>query len=654
MRLKFCFIFLFAFCFIFNGVAQTAEKNPVLMTVDGKPITKQQFLRVYLKNNDNPQYDKSTLDKYMKLYKEFRLKVAEAEAEGYDTIPSLVNELNGYKDQLAKPYLLDTTKLNALVKEAYQRMKQEVKAAHILIRLAPDAGPKDTLEAYNEIMKIRQRIIDGSDFGEVAQEVSQDVSAKKNKGELGYFSAFQMVYPFETAAYTTPIGEVSMPVRSSYGYHIVKVEDKRPARGTIYTAHIMVAVPKKSGRDTWENAKQKIDEIYQKLQDGASFEKMAKLYSDDSGSKNKGGELPPFGTGTNRRMIPIFEEQAFALQKDGDYSKPFQSSYGFHIVKRLSLKPIPTFAELEPKIKEKVEKDKRGKLSKKAFIDDLIAKHGIKDKSEKRLNWFYANIDSSIFNKTWQPPKLKKDKWIFAYRGNKYGTKSFLNYMAKNRLGKKVNIKELINNNYLDWRNQLILKDEKNKLGEEYPDYKALMQEYHDGILLYEIMKDKVWNKALLDTNGLKTYFENHINKYQWPARVKASIYSSVNKDKVLEAKKLLAAVDTLTMNEVLSKVNADSQLNLAGEEGKFDPTKKTVLKGRDLTANTQYVFKKDDKYYFVVVDKKLPTGPKKLDETRGLVIQDYQNYLENNWLKKLKEKHTIKVNKDVLYSLGD
>lgn len=654
MNLKSSIVVLLSVVFCATvGFSQQSKSDPVIMTVDGNPITKSQFLRIYLKNNDNPKYDKKTLDDYLVLYKEFRLKVAEAEAEGYDTIPSLVRELDKYRNQLAQPYLVDTARRNQLMRQAYNRMKTEVKASHILVSVDKNASPEDTLKAYNKIMKIRQRILNGEDFGTVAQEVSDDPSAKKNKGELGYFSAFQMVYPFENAAYNTPVGKVSMPVRSRFGYHILKVEDKRPARGTITVAHIMIALSKNSTKSEAEKAKKKIDEIYQKLQNGADFAKMAALYSDDRSSKNNGGKLPPFGTGTNRRMVPEFENIAFSLKKDGDYSKPFRSPYGFHIVKRIKVQPLGSFASLKTEIKRKIDRDMRGKISKKAFLTDLKKKNGFEDESAKSMKWMNKKIDTSIFNSSWNAPNLKKDKPMFVYRGKTFGTKAFLAFLSKNRFQKKMPVDKLLSQEYSKWQEKQILADEKSRLGEEYPDYKALMQEYHDGILLYEIMKDKVWDKALRDTTGLKNYFNQHIASYQWPDRVEATIYSSVKKDKVIEASKL-AAIDTMTMKDVLDKVNADSQLNLTGKHGKFDPTKNEALAGRKLTVGLTPVYKVGDKYYVVKVMDKIPAGPKQLDETRGLVIQDYQKELEKNWLNKLKQKHKIKVNYDVLYSLGD
>lgn len=651
-RVSLLFIATF-FVFSTNGFAQ--KNDPVVMTINAEEVTKSDFLRAYLKNNDNPKYDKESLDEYLDLYIKFKLKVAEAEALGYDTLPSLVRELNGHREQLAHPYLIDTEKTNALIKEAYERMKSEVRASHILITVGKDAAPADTLTAYNKALALKKRIDKGEDFEVVASGPggSEDPSVAQNKGDLGYFTAFQMVYPFETAAYTTPVGEVSMPIRSSYGYHIVKVTDKRKARGTITTAHIMIVSKKTDDRSEIEKAEKKINEIYEKLQNGEEFEKLARLYSDDNGSKGKGGELAPFGSGTNQRMVLEFEDAAFALKKDGDFSEPFTTDYGYHIVKRISFKPLGTLEELEPQIKQKINQGDRSKISEKTFITRLKQENKFKDKGSKGLTWFHENIDSTIFTRNWEAPTLKKNTWLFKYNKKKYNASEFLSYLASKQHQKSQQLDNLIADEYSQWQANEIIKDEKSQLETKYPQYKALLQEYHDGVLLYEVMKDKVWDKAIRDTTGLQNFFNDNIDRYQWPNRISAVIYSSENQEKILEAG-LLSDIDTLQTNDIVSKINVDSELNLKAEDGKFIQENHPALNGKEFKIGKNEVFKSGDKYYLVVVKENVPAGPKKLSETRGVAIQDYQEYLENNWIAEIKKKHKITVNKDVLYSIGE
>jgi len=331
------------------------DKNATVLTVDGEATSLEEFENIFRKNNRDSAISQQSLDEYMELFINFKLKVKEAREAGLDTVKKFITELDGYRNQLARPYLTDTDKLNDLMREAYQNQTQEVRAMHILIKTDANATPADTLRAYNKTMAIRERLMKGEDFASLAKAVSEDPSAKDNGGDLGYFTAFQMVYPFEKAAYDTKVGEVSMPVRTRYGYHLIKVVDKRSARGEIHVAHIVVKP--KSETDGEANAQTKINEIYQKSLSGEStFEDLASKFSDDPTSAKKGGELAWFGTG---KMVIEFEDAAYSLKNNGDVSQPFKTSFGWHIVKRLDYKPLPSFESMEKELKNKVSKDKR-------------------------------------------------------------------------------------------------------------------------------------------------------------------------------------------------------------------------------------------------------------------------------------------------------
>jgi peptidyl-prolyl cis-trans isomerase SurA len=312
---------IFVTLFLIGTSHLYAQKDVVVMEINGKPITKNEFLQIYLKNNNDPKYDKASLDEYIELFKNFKLKVAEAESLGYDSVPKLRRELDGYRKTLSTPYLVDNTKNEELVIQAYERLKNEIRASHILVKVSENASPTDTLKAFAKIKSLKKRIENGEKFEDVAKSGSEDPSASQNGGDLGYFTAFQMVYPFEEAAYTTPVGKISEPVRTRFGYHILQVVDKRPARGTMKAAHLMIAVGKEDPQDEIDNAKRKIDEIYQKLVQGENFEELVYNYSDDPSSVERGGVLPLFGSGTSTRMLPEFEEEAFKLKNNGDFTK---------------------------------------------------------------------------------------------------------------------------------------------------------------------------------------------------------------------------------------------------------------------------------------------------------------------------------------------
>ncbi|MDR0801284.1 peptidylprolyl isomerase [Fluviicola sp.] len=640
---------------ILLSVQSIAQTDNTVMEIDGKKVSKSEFLQIYLKNNNDPKYDKQSLDDYMELFKKFKLKVAEAETLGYDTIPKLKKELAGYRKQLSQPYLIDSTKNSALVKQAYDRMKNEVHAAHILIKVAENASPEDTLAAYNRIMALKKRIENGEDFATVAKSKngSDDPSVIRNGGDLGYFTAFQMVYPFEEAAYNTPVGKISNPVRTKFGYHIIKVIDTRPARGTIKVAHIMVATGKDASAEELDAAHKKIDEIYNKLQAGESFEKLASEFSDDAQTAEKGGELQLFGTGTTTRMVPEFEEAAFALKANGDISKPIQTAYGFHIIKRLDLTPLRSFDELKKEIQNKVNKDERSNVTQQSFIEKLKKSYTFKDDYSKTSKWFVQNIDTNYFKGNWNANGLKSNSTMFTLDNKNFTQKQFADYLQKNyRNFRNMDSKSLVQKQYNAWQNSEILAYEENKLDTKYPEFKALMQEYHDGILLYEIMSDKVWNKAIRDTSGLKAFFEGHNDNYKWGKRYDAYVYECLNENIAKQVATMLQS-DTISSRTVINAINKDSELNLRVRTGKFEVESTPYLKGRDLKKGVNPIYAYDGKYYIVKVDEILEPGEKTLTEAKGAATSDYQNYLEKEWLTEIAKKHPIIVHERVLYSLG-
>lgn len=631
------------------------KKDDVVLTVDGKSVTKSEFLQIYLKNNNNPKYDKTSLDDYMELFKKFKLKVAEAESLGYDTIPKLKKELDGYRKQLAQPYMVDSSRNAALVQEAYERMKIELRASHILVKIEEGASPEDTLAAWNRIMALKKRVDNGEDFGAVARSKngSDDPYAQRTGGDLGYFTAFQMVYPFEEAAYTTPVGKVSNPVRTRFGYHILKVVDQRPARGTMRAAHIMVAIDRDAPAEEQASAQKKIDEIYQKLKEGVAFETLANEFSDDSQTAVKGGELPLFGTGTQTRMFPEFEEAAFLLKEDGAYSDPVRTEHGYHIIKRLSWSPLRSFDELKKELQSKVNKDERSNKTQQFFIDKLKKEYGFKDSYKGTSTWFEEHMDSTYYTGLWKATDLKSDKPMFKLGKKVYTQQQFARYLEKSyRNARPAAPAILVKKQYADWQRAEILAYEESLLTSKYPEFKALMQEYHDGILLYEVMTDKVWNKAIRDTAGLRSFFNQNNSNYTWGKRYNAFVYECLNQEIAGKVAALLQN-DTISSKTVIAVINKDSELNLRVRTNKFEVEQTPFLKGRDLKAGVNPVYEYEGKFYVVKVDEILQPGPKQLSEAKGAATSDYQNYLEKEWLAELSKKHPIVINYDVLYSLG-
>jgi peptidyl-prolyl cis-trans isomerase SurA len=647
-------ITLIAISFLFS-IGLSAQADPTIMTVDTKKITQSEFLQIYLKNNPNPKYDKASLDEYMELFTKFKLKVAEAEALGYDTIPKLVKELNGYKSQLALPYLVDSAKNESLIKEAYDRTKNEIKASHILIKLNPNPSPEDTLAAFINIMQLKKRIENGEDFATVAmgQKGSEDPSVASNGGNLGYFTAFQMVYPFEDAAFKTPIGKLSNPFRTRFGYHIVKVMDKRASRGTITTAHIMVSVPKTAADDIVEAGETKINEIYELLKNGGNFEELVEKYSDDPSTNKAKGVLPAFGTGATTRMVSEFEEAAFDLKNDGDYSNIVRTDYGYHIIKRISLTPVASFDEMKSTIEAKVTKDERSKSTQDSFVTKLKKEYKYADKTKKTLSWFVDHIDSNYYKGGMDISSLKTNNALFILDGKEFKQQDFAKYMvAQGRRSQKEAPKTVVDKQYKIWEKQTILDYEESKLVNKYPAYKSLTTEYHDGILLYEIMSDKIWNKAMKDTTGLKEFYEVNKANYQWEKRISGVIYEC-NSAKVADDVFKLAKIDTMRPSKITRQINQESELNVRDKDGKFEIEKVSYLNGRTFTAGLNQPYEVDGKFYVIKVDENLNAMQKEFSEAKGSITSDYQTYLEKEWLKELRVKHPITINSEALYSVG-
>ncbi|GAB4280828.1 MAG: peptidylprolyl isomerase [Marinilabiliales bacterium] len=632
-----------------------SQKDNVLLTINGQDVTKDEFVRIYKKNNNNTALDKKSIEEYLDLFINFKLKVIEAENLGMDTVASFKKELAGYRKQLVKPYLVDSSVDEQLIQEAFERMQYDIRASHILVRLPQDAKPEDTLAAYQKIMKARTRIINGEDFAKVAKEVSEDESVQSNGGDLGYFTVFQMVYPFETMAYNTKVGEVSMPFRTRFGYHILKVIDKRPAQGEVKVAHIMVSVPADADEQKQKDAEAKINDIYQKLQNGEDFAELAKTYSDDKGTAQKGGELNWFGTG---RMVPEFEKAAFEIQKIGDFSKPVRTNFGWHIIKLLDKRDIGSFDDKKAYIKKRLSRDARAEKSRQAVINKLKKEYKL-NVNQKNVAEFYSLIDSNYFAGNWVEEKFEKlNKPLITFADTTITQKDFAEILKKRcRKQKPVDSEVYINKVLNEVIDDAIIKYEEDHLEEKYDDFRYLMKEYHDGILLFDLTDKMVWSKAVKDTVGLKEFYEKHKNNYMWSNRVEASIVKYKDNDVLNSLKKLIDKKPDLSAEQILETINKkDSANTKIIETNKFvkgdnDFVDKFIFNANGFNESTKLYADEANKMALIIHQRIAPT-PKTLDEARGLVTADYQNELEKKWVEELRNKYDIKVNKEVLSTI--
>lgn len=498
---------------LLSNIVVSQKKEKVLVTVDNEKITVAEFKRIYEKNLDAIDNDEAKdIDKNLELFINYKLKVKEAYTIKLDTLPSYQKEIKTYRNQLSAPYLQDSSYINKLVKDAYFRTKNEVKAKHILIRTPKVPSPKDTLDAFNKINKIRARILAGEDFEKVAEEVSEDPSArdddkrkrKGNKGNLGYFSAFRMVYPFEDAAYNTKAGNVSEPFRTRFGYHIVKVDEIRASRGEVEVAHVLI-------KDLGKEGEAKINEVYSKLEKDEQIGSLAQRYSDDTGTKNRDGKLRKFGTGV---MVKPFEDAAFSLEKEGDYSKPFKTRFGWHIVQLIKKYPVKPFNELKIELENKIKSSPIAQLSQKAVIDRLKEKYTITENADAKLI-----LDKEDLT---QIPADSLQKTMFKINSKEFKQQGFVDF-AKNRKDKPFYAL------YEDYKDDKILNYYKDNLEKTEPEFANTYKEYRDGLLLFELMQQKIWNKSVKDTLVLQNYFETNKSKYK--AKVLKEVKGEVMND---------------------------------------------------------------------------------------------------------------------------
>ena len=709
-------VFLLAVGLTQGVIAQNGSDDPVIMNVDGRPVLRSEFEAIYKKNNKDAAVTKEALDEYLDLFINYKLKVREAEALGMDSITKFKNELDGYRKQLARPYLIDRELNDALIKEAYARMQEEVRASHILVQLDPEASPEDTLAAWKRINALRDRIVKGEDIASVAKGPggSDDPSATKNGGDLGWFSALQMVYPFESAAYTTQVGEVSKPVRTRFGYHIIKVADRRPARGQVRVAHIMMRSTDQDSPEKRAAMEQRIREVYGQIESGKlTFADAALKYSEDESSNTKGGELPMFGTG---KMIEEFEDAAFGLQKEGDVSGPVKSRYGWHIIKLLEKQPVASFEASKVELKNRISRDSRAEITQKAFITRLRSEYGYTS-YPKNVSAVIALVDTNVFKKGtsvsdtllrrnategplemkgvkyrrellgaikdgrllnvksrqydemtqtmddtvvvrtimegWSYDRKKAEKLtkpVFSFKGGSYTQRDLLDWIeARQRRERAVPLNAYVNERFEGMVDDRIMAYEDAHLEEKYTDFRLLMKEYRDGILLFELTDQKVWGKAVRDTAGLEAFHKEHMTDFMWDTRYEGDLYICSNPAVAKQVRGLVSKGKRGA--ELTEVVNKNDPLALTIESGLFTAEQKPYLKGIT-KPGLQPDFKLDDRVVVADIKGVRSPEPKTLDEARGLITAAYQDELEKNWIKELRSKYTVSVDQDVLHSI--
>ncbi len=623
------------------------KKKDILMTIDGKPVTVQEFKRVYTKNLNLVQDEKQkTVDGYLDLFVDYKLKVAEAFNQKLNEAEAYKKDFSKYEEQLSRSYIYEDQVTEDIVKEAYERSKEEIDASHILILCNFDAVPEDTLVAYNKIKAIRAEALLGEDFNKLVTLRSEEPNKEKSNGKLGYFSAFAMVYPFENMAYNTPVGEISDIVRTQYGYHIIKVHDRRKKEPNIEVSHIMIS----TRNDSLNKAKTRIDDIYSLIQQGQSFEDLADQYSDDRGTGVNGGKMRPFSKGELR--APNFENTAYALQNSGDISKPIQTRFGWHVIKLNKKGTEKTFEEVKPELDVKVKNGDRAKIVTNA-VKDLL-KEKLNYSLDGDLSFFETYLGDEVIERKWEFKPLSEadNKVLFTIGGEKIHYNDFAAFVAeRQKLSRPYKQKTTLINTYFDEFETNKLKEIfRKQLEASNEEYASIINEYRDGLLIFEVMTKNVWDEAKNDTLGQQAYFERHASKYNWGDRVKADIFTTNTESLMKEVIELIK--EEKHGLEIRGMLKKEKKGTVIFTHGSFELNDSKLPKDFVPKVGVSKIYGDNGSFTLVDVKEVLPPGPKTFEEIKGKVISDYQKDVEDNWMDSLRSKYKVEVNKKALKKL--
>jgi peptidyl-prolyl cis-trans isomerase SurA len=618
-----------------------------LVSYGKQTISRQEFLTAFRKNNTHIKATEKAYRDYLNLYIRYKLKVQAAKDIKLDTLAGQITELKNFKSQIVDQYINDEISLNQMAREAFVRSQHDLRVSYIFVAAPKNASTADTAKAWQKIQEVYKALNSKKDFGETALQYSEDPNVKENRGDLGYITVFDLPYAMETVAYKTTPGKFSPVFRTNGGYIILKITAQRPAEGLIKIAQILIIFPFDAKEPEKLTTRKRADSIYQALKNGADFGTMARKYSGDNLSYQLGGVLPEFGIG---KYEAGFENTAFSLRKDGEIAQPYQSAFGYHIIKRLSRNPIPVKADQKAldRMKEKIKADPRVAISKKRMTQTILKQTQFKEYlPQGNLLWAYT--DSALQNK---PPAsnagITDQTVLFQFPEKKYIVGDWITYRRNLRSSPNITNGKT-NSDILDLYRQTIAFDYYREHLEKYNvAFAAQVNEFSDGNLLFEIMQRQIWNHAIADSDGLKKYFEANIRKYWWKPGAEAVIFNAPN---ITVANKLESELDKnisnwrVTVDGYAGQIHADS--------GRFElsqiPGKQSVAAGRF----TQMATNSDQsiQFAYIIREYNVPS-PRTFEEARGSVINDYQSELENKWIDELKKKYPVTVNETVFKTL--
>ncbi len=634
-------------CYLFG------QADPILFTVNGKNVHLSEFEYIYSKNNgENADYSEESLKEYVELYVNFKLKVEKARAKKIDTLSSYIEELAGYRRQLANSYIVNKELSNRLAREAFERMQKDVAFSHILINLDEKASVQKQNDAKEKIENAQTELKKGEKFEDVVLAYSEDQRSMERQGAVGYMTALfpDRYYELETALYTTSKGKYSDVIRTKLGYHIIRVDDIRDARGRMKVAHLLIRKKNKGVENP--DAENQISEIYKQIKNGASFEKLVAEKSEDNNTKKLGGRLSEFGIGQFEKS---FEDAAFGLKRDGDVSKPVETRIGFHVIKRLGLIKADNFDQIKNDLVKNMKRGDRHEAGKKAINEEIKIEAGYR-LYEDALKTFIDSLDQSFYQYNWVIPDYE-ERTLCELGNEKYSLSDFTKFCKKRGRMRMQNnsstpFREAVEILLEEYVSEKAIDYQQSQLAEKYSDFRNLMREYEEGILLFEITKEEVWDKASNDKEGIESYYEQNKNEYVWNERAKVVEYAIRSTDmsqvsKILKkAMKNKAEVVATAFNDPDAKLElvmyTDKIVEKDQDEIKEMPWKKGGITAPKINNGLKMTtFKK--------IERIMPSSPKSLDDARGYVISDYQSYLEKQWISALKKEYKVVLDEKVL-----
>ena len=640
-------LLLFLFIGYFNGNAQ--NKKNVLLTINSNPVYSSDFTKVFNKNLDLVvEESQKNVAGYLDLFIDYKLKISEAYAQELDKNQQYIKEFKKYEDQLAKKYIYDKRVVSKLVEEAYDRSLEEINAEHILVLSNLNDSPNDTLKAYNKIKEAHVKALKGENFTSLVIEYSEEPGAKKSKGKLGYFTAFQMVYPFENTAYNTKVGEISQITRTSFGYHIIKINDRRKKKPKINVSHIMIFSNKDKKA---EDPEERINELYAMIMQGEPFEKIAKQFSEDKNTGVKGGQLKTFGPGDLK--APKFENAAYSIKNEGEIIAPIQSAFGWHIIRLNEKFSIPSFEEQKDDIEKKVKGGARALVVTQAINNKIIKKYGFKE-GESYISYFNNFVNDSILSRKWTYSSipLTENQILFTIGDHDVTYNDYAEYLRDNQktIKKYINKESLLIDMYVKFKNETLKNYFKERLEVENTEYATIINDYRNGLLVYDVMNKNIWQFAKTDSTGLKDYYEKTKNNYKWKKRLDVDIYSSSDEITTKQVQTLLMRGEESAT--IKKQINSDGKINVITVSDVFEIDQSELPE--DLIPEKGVSDIKLNDGFYVVVNIKEVIEPtlKEFDEVRGTVISDFQTEIEKKWMQSLRDKYEVKINNKSLKKL--